>query len=306
MFENALCTGSLPSLTDALDRSFSSILRGDVTGGMTTLVRDLGFACAGWAEDRWASARAYCLEHPIRETLHADPLTLRAFTRGAADGTLLDLAYRHPTAAAAIAALNPTARAIHDWVAGTNLAQAIRWRLVHLAKTIDAAALHRRPRVLAVGAGHLREVELSSAFSRNRLEHLVALDTDTSALSLVARDLKGTCAVPVHAKDLGSLGTFDLIYSGTTFEGLDDDAAGRLASALWSKLAPGGSMVIANLTPVTIERGYMDAFMRWRPQFRTPQALGRVLFRASGAIPVLSEDPYLRVAYARIDRTPLS
>ena len=67
-------------------------------------------------------------------------------------------------------------------------AKAVRYRRRLLAGLIDRVAKRGSAGVLAIAAGHLREVELSSAVQSGALREFVALDQDENSLALVDRD----------------------------------------------------------------------------------------------------------------------
>ncbi len=94
-----------------------------------------------------------------------------------------------------------------------------------------------------------------------------------------------------------------LIYSAGLYDYLSDRIAAKLTSVLFEALHAGGSLLLANFTPVSYGRGYMEAFMDWDLVYRDEQKL-RELAESLPAEDVARvecfEDPYKNVVYAEI------
>ena len=188
--------------------------------------------------------------HPVRGCLHQDPLVLRAFEapRGhAGDPVLLDLLYRHLAAAEAVAEASALGRGIYACTSRSAFARAVQERRELLAARVDAAAAGApRAEVLALGAGHLREAELSRAHAARELKRWTALDPDPAAVETMRALHAGGAVMPTlgSAKALASggcdLGAFDLIYSAAVCDELPDPAVAGLARRLLGMLKPGG------------------------------------------------------------------
>ena len=65
----------------------------------------------------------------------------------------------------------------------------------------------------------------------------------------------------------------NFVYSAGLYDYLADRVAERLTSRLFSFLAPGGRLLIANFTPELRDIGYMEAYMDWRLIYRTTEQL---------------------------------
>jgi len=60
----------------------------------------------------------------------------------------------------------------------------------------------------------------------------------------------------------------DIVYASGLFDYLDDRVGGALVRRMCSALNPGGTMIIANLSPVNEEIAYMEAVMDWWMYYR--------------------------------------
>lgn len=221
----------------------------------------------------WVERR--CLTHPLRELIHQDPITARAFNKPRGypgDAVLLDYIYRGSNDAACRGA----GALIYRYTTNAPAARAVRHRRYLLARTIDEIAEEfERPRVLAIAAGHLRETDLSSAVGRGRLDRFVALDQDAESLATIRRDYSafGIETVCASFKDLiaGTVAFkgFHLVYAAGLFDYLPQPVAQRLARTMARMLVPGGKILIANFLPDIEDVGYMESYMAWHLIFRT-------------------------------------
>ena len=139
----------------------------------------------------WQEYAGECLNHPIRELLHQDPFTYRAFAkpRGyAGDAVMMDYIYGLGETREAAQHATPLGRAIFSYMSSRPSAKGVRYRRELIAKIIDRVASTWRARVFAIAAGHLREAELSVAVQQGQLAEFVAIDQDPASLAVVARD----------------------------------------------------------------------------------------------------------------------
>ncbi|HMC88466.1 MAG TPA: hypothetical protein VKI17_02915, partial [Gemmataceae bacterium] len=77
-----------------LDHTCELLTQGQVEDGMDDLLVALRARRLRSHQQEWQEFKQHCLEHPIRELLHQDPLTRRAFTKPRGypgDAMLLDL-----------------------------------------------------------------------------------------------------------------------------------------------------------------------------------------------------------------------
>ena len=116
--------------------------------------------------DDWLTfCRQAIVSHQLHCLLTQDPFTKRSFAKPRGypgDAAMLDYIYRFETADNATA----LGRDVLTVLVKSELSEAVRHRLGIMAAAIDDVALsHNAPRVLALGAGHLREGRLSKSIS---------------------------------------------------------------------------------------------------------------------------------------------
>lgn len=222
--------------------------------------------------------------HPLADMLWSCPLTAHAYRRPrgyAGDAGLLDLIYRHPAAAEAVAASGEVGRAVYAVTQDSAPCRSVRERREILARTIDRVAAERPGcEMLAVACGHLREVGISGALEEGRVARFLATDQDIESLAVVADQSRIWPAVACRqhsVRDFISaredLGRFDLVYAAGLYDYLDDRIAARLTRRLFALLKPGGRLVVANFLPGLQEQGYMEAFMDWWLIYRTESSI---------------------------------
>jgi SAM-dependent methyltransferase len=247
---------------------------------MHVLFQRLGDLWSAAGRERWSEIVQECRRHRLHALLEQDPFTSRARAkpRGSADDAVVfDYIYRG-LAAPEVATVGDLGQAIFDYTAGMSaIARAVRARRDMLAAHIDAAAdrVHR-PRILAVACGHLREAALSFAVRTGAVGALVAVAQDRESLAVV-NDAYGTVpeieVVPGTAGDLLAgkleLSNFDLIYAAGLYDYLPDEPARALTTNLACRLAPGGRLLVGNLSPAPHVVGFMEALMDWPLVWRT-------------------------------------
>jgi extracellular factor (EF) 3-hydroxypalmitic acid methyl ester biosynthesis protein len=257
----------------------------------------------------WPEYARACLDHPVRAVLHQDPFTFRAFSkpRGyAGDAVMMDYIYGLGEYEQAARNTTSLGRAIFECNRQSYGCQAVRHRRQLLARTIDECAARGGDRVLAVAAGHLREVELSSAVRSGQLRDFLAFDQDNASLAAVAQDYGhlGVRVMPgtvrhILARKLNP-GQFDLIYAAGLFDYLPPPVAAALTCRMFEMTRPGGTLLIPNFLKSTREAGYMESFMDWHLIYRDHADL----FALVAAVPGnwiadfrLFNDPYDTIGY---------
>jgi hypothetical protein len=264
----------------------------------------------------WPSYARACLRHPISRLLHQDPFTYRAFAkpRGyAGDAVMMDYIYGLGEAGEAARNATPLGRAILQYMDTRPSARGVRHRRRLIAGLIDRVAEREDARVLAVAAGHLREVECSDAVQNGRLRQFVAFDQDEASLAVVARDyahlgiqtMAGSVRQIVSGK--ARPGQYDFVYAAGLFDYLGGPVATALTCRMFDMTRPGGLMLIPNFLTGVRDVGYMEAFMDWHLIYRNRadmMALAAALPRSAVADCQVFDDrddaiTYLLVSKAR-------
>lgn len=267
-----------------LDYAHKKLQEGQVADGLRELFPVLRARRVKSSDPEWAQYVEVCLRHPLRQLLHQDPFTFRAFSkpRGyAGDAVLLDYIYGREEGWPVPEATTELGKQIFDYITGGCAAcEAVRARRGHIADLVDALSEEiGKPHILSVAAGHLREALLCSTIKRRRFGRYVALDSDQQSLDEVARVHAGhgveTCNVTIRQllTSRHDLGKFDLIYSTGLYDYLQLPAAQRLTASLFELLRPRGRLLIANFLPGVLDVGYMESYMAWKLIFRTRQEM---------------------------------
>ena len=262
--------------TPALDFACDRIEDGDIAPAMDELFEDL---CTRRTDESgtWQEYAGGCLNHPLRDLVHQDPFTHRAFAkpRGyAGDAVMMDYIYGLGEAREAAQHATPLGRAIFSYMSSRPSAKGVRYRRELIAKIIDRVASNGRARVLAIAAGHLREAELSVAVQQGQLAEFIAIDQDPASLAVVARDYtrfgirtrEGSVRQILAGKV--NLGQFDFVYAAGLFDYLSAPVAAALARRMFEMTKPGGVMLIPNFLGTVRDRGYMESFMNWQLIYR--------------------------------------
>jgi hypothetical protein len=235
------------------------------------------------SEREWEECVACCLTHPLRELVHQDPFTYRAFSkpRGyAGDAVLLDFIYGNEERWPLPEGTTPLGRAVFNYTTSAPAPAGVRARREFVANLLDRLAEEvHRPHVLSVAAGHLREALLSSAVKRRKIGRLVALDADRESLAEVSNSCSfyGVEVLPASFRQMltGAVqpGTFDLVYSTGLYDYLPQKVAQQLTEALFAMLRPRGRLLVANFLPGIRDVGYMESYMGWKLLYRTRQEM---------------------------------
>ena len=262
-----------------LNQVYEELTAGKIQEGMDDIQIGLQTRRQNSSDQEWAEFVSMCLNHPIKDLLHQDPFTLRAFTkpRGyAGDAVLLDYIYGREEHWSLSEEATELGRQIFDYTTAAPAPEGVRARREFIANLLDRLVEERdQPHVLSIAAGHLRECILSSAVRRRKLGRLVALDADTESLEEVERCYAryGVEVVPATIRQLltqkARLDDFDLIYSTGLFDYLQQTTATRLTSTLFDMLRPKGRLLVANFLPGVRNIGYMESFMDWKLICRT-------------------------------------
>jgi hypothetical protein len=221
----------------------------------------------------WRQLIPLAQKHRVAEYLMQDPFTRWSFEkpRGySGDASLLDIYYKHPSAAEMVAASSPLGQEIYAYTSDAASSVAGRERRDILARTVDETARRvHGAEVLAIACGHLREAELSVALADGNLTRWIGLDQDPISVGIVNRDLAGTVVEAIDGSVRGilrraySLGTFDLVYASGLYDYLPRAVGVRLLQRAMEMVKPGGEFLFANFSDEITTDGYMETFMDW-------------------------------------------
>ncbi len=286
----------------ALDSAHEHFQAGRIAPALEELIDDLK-ACREQEPQNWPAYARACQNHPICSLLHQDPFTYRAFAkpRGyAGDAVMMDYIYKLGEADHAVRNATPLGRAVFHATDRSPAKQGVRYRRRLIAELIDQVGRREPASVLAVAAGHLREVELSGAVQTGRIKDFVAFDQDEASLAVVARDYAhlGVRTMPGSVRQIlsgkANPGLFDFVYAAGLFDYLNAPAATALTCRMFEMTRPGGLMLIPNFLTGVRDRGYMEAFMDWHLIYRNPsdmRALAAALPTNSVADCQVFDDP---------------
>lgn len=266
---------------EAPDFYHERMLAGHIAEVMGALFIDLFGYRKKHSEAEWTVfLKDTVLAHPIREFIHRDPFTWRAFSkpRGyAGDAVMLDMIYRGSDENGGD---DSVAQTLFGYTTGRPAPDAVRNRARVLANLIDEVVERRADaRILALAAGHLREVEIAKSLGVSFRGEIIALDQDSESLAVVqgAYASRGVKAMTAPIKYLLAgkfdLQGFDLVYAAGLFDYLTQPIAKALSEKMFAMLNPGGRMLIANFVPGIPDVGYMESFMDWHLIYRDEAAM---------------------------------
>lgn len=270
------------SLETLLDEVHSVLESPDSTtqqiqGAVDKLFHSLRGLRLSSTDDQWNEMVRIGRAHPLRQLVHHDPFTSRAFEkpRGyAGDAVMMDYIYGQeedwdPPQASRLG------KAIFSYTTSAPASAGVRERRCYVAALLDKIGREGSDsQVLAVAAGHLREASLSLAVRRRQFQRFVAMDTDKDSVQEIGRRYQryGVEPVVANARQMISgrleLGTFDLIYSTGLYDYLADETANKLTGNLFRSLHSGGRLVVANFLPEIRDVGYMEMYMGWHLIYR--------------------------------------
>ena len=257
-----------------------------VDSRVESCVENAWHARKGSTQEDWRSIVNGMRAEELFQFAHLDPFTRHAFLRPRGypgDAELLDYIYRKRDASSAITAEGAE---IMRFTVNSPAPRAVRYRRTYLAQLIDeTAARHPNARVLSIAAGHLREVDLSTAVRKGHVSEIVALDQDAESLKVIEDDYSHLPIRTVQASvrhllaGKAGMGQFHLVYAAGLFDYLEDSVASRLVERMWAMAHPGGRVMIANFLPDIPDAGYMEVFMDWWLIYRDEEQV-RKLFSA--------------------------
>jgi extracellular factor (EF) 3-hydroxypalmitic acid methyl ester biosynthesis protein len=301
---------------ELLDATYTMLAGGDeVADAVWRLCYGLSSIRAQASEAEWKSVIKCCREHPLLPILHQDPYAARAFRKPRGypgDAAVIDYLYRASPTREERLNLTPLGLAILQANTTTPSGFAVRERKRSAAREIDLVA-GRKPgaTVVAMAAGHARELAISAAMRSPRIARFLALDHDERSLDVIRTDYGalGVECLPVSVHDLlqglAPIDDADLIYALGLYDYIPELVAQRLTAVLFDMLAPGGRLLIANFTPGIVEAGYMEAVADWFLIYRSSQQLRQLSAELPAELVGARElwiDDVRCVAYLRITK----
>ena len=183
------------------------------------------------------------------------------------DATLMDFAYGHPSIRDEIRDAGPMGEAIYQCTSGAAQSASARLRIELISQEIGSLCRNQAIHLTSFACGHARELERLDAQSASRIRGFLALDADPRSLE-VARQSASNIAFQgrrcnVIKEDLTDLPRSDLVYSLGLFDYLNEGHAVQVIRKMLGQLAPGGTVLLANLAPTAANLGYCEAIMDW-------------------------------------------
>ncbi len=260
------------------------------SGALAMLAAGLRVARSCMSRDAW---QAFCAElraHPLGALLREDPVTARSAARlrgHAGDAVMLDMIYREPLLAEALAATTPLGRRINAVTMVSPVTNALRERRALLAHHVDTTAASGRAVVFAIAAGHLREAEDSQAFRNGRIARWVALDPDLESCAEITRRLGDRIetipqSISAILKGEVRIEKVDLAYAAGLYDYLPTAIAIKLTRRVVAMLRPGGRYLFTNYATGIWDAGYMESAMDWNLILRSPADMAQIAAGVTG------------------------
>jgi hypothetical protein len=179
--------------------------------------------------------------------------------------------------------LSPTANELRSWERTLGFCVSLRARHAFFVRELnDLGNSVHAPRVLAVGAGHLREAAQSLTLDNMRQSEIVAFDRDRACIDFIEREydhpgLQTASGSWLDFVNNHARGDFDFIYIPTLFDTLIDARAKSLLESLLPLLKPSGRLLAANFAPELSDAAYLEACLDWWPVYRREQDLATLV-----------------------------
>lgn len=204
----------------------------------------------------------------------------RPMGEGAGNAVLMDYLYGIDSTLHSLLPDGPTEE-LFRYASSAPASRALRSRRQLLAREIDRCCdqLTGQARILCVGCGHLREIELARSLRHGHFREFVALDAQALSLQTVEASyaalgvLTQQCTLDELFYGRQELCHFDLIYSPGLYEVLDDHDARDLTRNLFARLLPGGRLLMGNFLPDVPDIAYLEGLLDWRPHYRSDASL---------------------------------
>jgi len=203
--------------------------------------------------------------------LTADPYTRWGLQkpRGyAGDATLMDFAYGHSSIEIHIRDVDNTGKQLYQVTASAPQSQSARLRVHFIAEQIKQFCLeNEKVSIASYASGHGRELEFLSDDTQEVIQHFFAIDSDQNSIEELKNvrtnyPIEGICKNALRVKFEKS-DRANFVYSLGLFDYLDDRSAKKILENMWSSVAPGGKLVVANLAHNAANIAYCEAVMDW-------------------------------------------
>jgi extracellular factor (EF) 3-hydroxypalmitic acid methyl ester biosynthesis protein len=211
-----------------------------------------------------------------------------------ADHVLIDRVLTRDTSA------DPQVSAWDEFFQAQPVAHAVRNRAVYFHGLLSRLE-RRRPQgaaVLVAGCGSAREVvDYLTGHPESRLQ-LTCVDTDAAAVAVAAAGCRGlrqpVTVLHQDSRALAQRGHFDLVWAPAHGGCLDDRQWVAAARRLCDLAAPGGEVVLGDLSTAGPSRPYLDVMLRWP-----------LSYRCAEDVAALAHDTAGPEAVVRVEREPL-
>jgi hypothetical protein len=271
-----------PALVAACGRCERGLKNGAVEQSVTEFIAALAALRAHASRAAWRRTVGVVRAQPVHAMLLEDPYIAAAFansrTGAGAGAATLDFVHRYREAPSSTSA---SGRRLFRISTDLPVACAVRARTRFIADAISARAAARTgATIVAVGCGYMREMEWLDPWT-DATAQVVGIDPDDDAVAHVKRSYGGVVTarritVKHMLSRLDAVPRADMIYASELVDRLDDRAAATLIRRLRARLATGGVLTIATLTPQNDEMAFMEATMNWWIAGRDQHALGRL------------------------------
>lgn len=284
MLETSHRPDAIVTLETLLDGTDARIQGGEVFDAMEALLVGLTAVRRSTSPGEWRTlSRDQVRRHPVFATVHQAPFTHRAFTKPRGypgDAVTLDYIYglERPASAPAVV------RDLYAWEFQAPSCRSVRARKTLLAEQIDAAGSRaRRPRILSLACGHLREAREATLLLDRSAGAFFAVDQDAESLTTVAAEFSAYGVDAVHGSVRGVLArkvaytNLDLVYAAGLYDYLAEPLAVQLTARLFAMLGSGGRLLVPNFNPSLRDIGYLEAFMDWWLLYRADDDMTRLM-----------------------------
>jgi hypothetical protein len=260
-------------------------------GAAYRAVHDLVMALAAVADGadqrEWTLVRATLATHRLTQLLRRDPLVAYAWRSGGnsadAEAMVDDLMLRHPLRDPMIGRAEAIGQNVYAATSSLPAADATRGRRRLISRLADATAEHGdAAEILAITPGYMREAETSVAGPAGRIARWVALVPTAEQATTISKGIPLPWVVPLVGSTLATLlrrdmlGSFDLVYC-KAIDTLPDPAAEALVVAAFSRLKPGGRMLIGCQAPGAIDAAFWSLGTKRETYRRDEAGLARLV-----------------------------